>query len=154
MTTLILSPGSKVFFVQPRRPKKFAHAFEAPARLAAVGVRDVDPQERVRIRPLELDDLAFELLVRLRVEHAERVMRLGARRPRRERENAEDAAEHEATVAPTRERDSWCLRSLLFLEAQVDAGLAVVGREVAVVLLAHVLGERPVAMTAVARPCA
>src|SRR5688572_19652889 len=75
-----------------------AHAFEAPARFRAVGVRDVDPQERVRVRPIELDDLAFELLVRLHVEHAERMMRLCARGPRRERENADDAAEDQGRV--------------------------------------------------------
>src|SRR5687767_800351 len=46
--------------------------------------------------------------------------------------------------------ESFC-GSLRFLEAQIDAGLAVVGREVAVVLLADVLGERPIAMAAVGR---
>src|SRR6185503_2405151 len=35
------------------------------------------------------------------VEHAERVMRLGARSPRREREDADDAAEHEAHLSPS-----------------------------------------------------
>src|SRR6185503_8688054 len=85
------------------------------ARLAAVGVRDVDPQERVRVRPLELDDVASELFVGLHVEDAERVMRLGARRPRREREDADYASEHEGGLAQSasRIRLSHCFSSKL-----------------------------------------
>jgi hypothetical protein len=52
----------------------------------------------VRIRPLELDDLAFELLARLHIEDAERMVRLGARAPRSERKNADDAAEHDRNM--------------------------------------------------------
>src|SRR5262245_19089686 len=46
-------------------------------------------------------------------------------------------------------------RSSVVLALEIDAGLAVIGDEIAVVLLADVLGERPIAVTAadaLARP--